>query len=279
MIIISQSNAQYLVINDSISGGVNIPFQDTLLSSVDPMSGSCTALNYYVDLDQDSINDIEFHLECSMGGFGSFYKMIISTLNDFLVHRDTSFVEHFQYIGTNGQAQDTTRKTPIVRKYVWGDTIYNNQNLLSTEEYLLHYSFGNYPPCIYHNIDAFLEDTSYIAFSKSNLDIFSIYYVKIKVPYMTLLELISAKTDDLSSDIIVKELFSNYIFPNPATEVIHFKEGFDSIEIYTLQGTLLVKENLSNTRNLLNVAGLQSGFYIVNLQKDEFRFLTKFLKL
>ena len=271
-------SAQYLVINNSTSGGINIPFQDTLLSSLDPVWGYCTNLNYNVDLDNYSTNDVDFSLECYVGGMGSYYKMYISTLNNFSVHINTSFEEHFQYIDSLG-IHDTTRNTAIIRKYFWADTIYANQNLESTGNYLLYQSYGYYPSCVYNNIDAFLGDTSYIAFTKNDGNTVSLYYLKIYVPSKYKLELISAKTNEQSGDINDNELLSNYIFPNPAKEGIRFKEGYDFVEIYTLQGTLVIKENLSNTQNLFDISQLNRGFYIVNLKKNETNFFNKLMKL
>jgi hypothetical protein len=61
--------------------------------------------------------------------------------------------------------------------------------------------------------------------------------------------------------------------------VFYFKEGCYLIEIYSLQGTLVVKENLSITRNFFNVSQLRKGFYFVYLRKNETKFLTKLIKL
>ncbi|MDA3944804.1 MAG: T9SS type A sorting domain-containing protein [Bacteroidetes bacterium] len=275
MILIGHINAQYLVIDDSISGGDIIPFQDTLLSSIEPDWGYCNSINYFVDLNQDSVQDIDFYLECYMGGMGSYYKMYLTTLNDFSIHTDTSYFEHFQFIDFVGQVQDTTRITSVVKKYQLGDTIYKNQCILSTQEKLLYYSLGNDPVCVFNNIDLFLEDTSYIVFEKSNGDL---YYLKIFIPYKSTLELIYAKTSDQTFGIDENDLLQNSIYPNPATELINFKKDFDLIEIYNIQGTLLIEKNESYTQNTIDISSLKSGFYIVILKKDSAKYLTKLIK-
>ena len=173
--IIGQTNAQYLVVGNSNSGGNYISFQDTILYSIDLNWGNCSSFDYYFDLDQDSIPDIDFYLDCYFGGMGSFYKIFVTSFNDFSIHTDTCYIEHFQFLDSLEQAQDTTRRRHVVRKYNLGDTIFNNQSFLSTEEIIMYYSNGWDPSCIYNNINLFLEDTSYIAFEKSNGDL---YYFK-----------------------------------------------------------------------------------------------------
>lgn len=270
MFLIGQTNAQYLVIPE----GNNIPFQDTILYSVDPISGSCysSGIDYDIDLDQDSISDIDFHLECYMGGMGSSSEISLTSFNDFSIHVDTGYIEHYQFHDSVGQTQDATRKKSVVRKYNLGDTIFSMQNLLDTAEILYHYSHGNYPsPCVYNNIDLFLGDTSYISFEKSNGNL---YYLKIYL--QAGFKLIYAKTN---TQINENELLENVIFPNPATDVIHLNKSYDFIEIYSAQGTLLTDKNEPGTQKTIDISYLEKGFYIVVLKKDQSRYITKLLKI
>jgi len=276
LVLVGHINAQYLIVNNSSLGGNYIPFQDTILSSIDPIWGTCTDLNYYIDLDQDSIQDIEFYLWCYMGGMGSDYEISLATFNDFSIHVDTSYIEHFQFIDSVGQVHDTIRITPVVKKYNWGDTIFNNQDILATEEKMLYYSFGNYPPCLHYNIDLFLEDTSYIAFEKSNGDL---YCLEIYVPFYSNLELTYAKTNAQTFGINENELLQNYLFPNPARKVINFRKAYDYLAIYSAEGTLLVEKNELGTQKTIDISYLKSGFYIVILKKDRTRYITKLLKI
>ncbi len=127
MFLVGQTNAQYLVPDSSSLGGNNIPLQDTVLSSLGPW-WDCTDSFFYFNLDQDTIPDVEFHLWCYMGGMGDVYEISIATFNDFLIHVDTGYIEHYQYFDdSTGQVYDTTRITPVVKKYNFGDTIFNNQ--------------------------------------------------------------------------------------------------------------------------------------------------------
>lgn len=270
---------QYIIIDTTYLGGISIPFQDTLISSVDPNTAMCSSTDYFLDLDQDDSGDVKFHLECYMGGMGSWYEIYLSTLNSFSIHVDTNYQEHYQYLVEGVGAVDTVRTVTVVKKYNWGDTIFSNQNSLSTGEYLLNFSVGNDPSCIYNNIDLFLTDTAFIAFTKDDGNTSSIYYIKIYVPYRSRLWLMSAKTNAQPNYVDEKELISNHIFPNPVAEEIFFKGEYNLVEIYTLQGTLVFKENLSTTQNSIDVSELQSGFYMILLKNNKKKLLDKFIKL
>lgn len=270
---------QYIVIDTTYLGGMSIPFQDTLISSIDPDMGSCISTDYFLDLDQDDNSDVKFHLECHMGGMGSSYKIYISTLNSYSIHVDTNYQEYYQYLVEGVGAVDTVRTVTVVKKYNWGDTIFSDQNSLSTGDYLLRYSFGNYPPCIYNKIDLFLYDTSYIAFTKNDGNTPSIYYLKIYVKNYSKVALISAKTNAQPNYVDEKELLSNHVFPNPVAEEIFFKGEYNLAEIYTMQGTLILKENISTTENSIDVSELQGGFYIILLKNNNKKLLDTFIKL
>ncbi|MCK9613368.1 MAG: T9SS type A sorting domain-containing protein [Bacteroidales bacterium] len=278
------SYAQYLVIDNSSSGGYEIPFQDTVLHCY-AQYPNASYVNYYLDLDGDSINDIRFYLyDWFNVHLWSTSIISVSTFNNFYVHIDTSYIEYYQTF-ISGLVVDTFRKTTIIKKYNWGDTIhYSNENLLSHGAPLStrYYHYGP-PGMLSQNIDAFWGDTSYIVFTKSQGKDFILYYLKIEVgsEYDNTLSLISAKTNIVPDEIpqTTIELPEDYIFPNPTKEVFYFKEGCDLIEIYSLQGTLVVKENLSITRNFFNVSQLRKGFYFVYLRKNETKFLTKLIKL
>lgn len=268
---------QYLVIDSTNFGGISIPFQDTTISSKE--EGFCTTTVYYADLDQDTINDVKFFLECYMGGWGQNYYMSITPQNIFSVHIDTNYLENFQYVDSNGTVQDSVRKRTVIKKYMWGDTIYANQLSSTNTIWLLRYIWGYINGVVYENIDLFLEDTSYIAFTKNNEQNSSIYYLKIYVPSKTRLKLISAKTDDPLSSIDEKISSPDLIFPNPVSEKIYFKGSYDIVEIFTLQGNLILSERVSNTQEFLDVSWMQSGYYIIKLKNENTEVITKIIKL
>lgn len=267
--------SQNIIIGDEVFGGVNIPFQDTIIA---PPYNSDT--EFYLDIDQDSIVDIKFWLRDVIGGMGGSDIVSVVTFGNFTVHTDTSYQEHYQYLveGQN-EAVDTVRTVTVVKKYNWGDTIYDNHISTNEEKYLLYYSWGNYPPCIYRNITLFNNDTSFIAFTKETGNSSRIYYLKVFVQGNPQIHLISAKSNDVSSYIDEKQLITNSIFPNPAKETINFRKAFDCIRIYTMQGTLLIEEKRIDAQQTLDISYLERGFYIVVLKTDSNRHITKLLKL
>jgi len=207
---------------------------------------------------------------------GNGYEMTLFALNNFFIHVDTTYSEHFQFLDTSGIVNDSIRRSSVVKKYNSGDTIYNHQNILSSEEKLLYYSSGNYPPCIYNNINLFFQDTAYIVFENSTGDI---YYLKIFVSSKSSIHLFSAKSNVQGVGINEQKAQQNYIFPNPATEIIYLKQDFDMAEIYSIEGTLLVKENFLGFGDYMNISTLPKGIYLVRLTKNESTYLSKLVKL
>ena len=274
LLLIGQIKGQNIVIDHPVLGGFNIPFQDTVISSYNEYG--CTTSNYYVDLDRNSNHDIQFYLTCYLGGMGNGYEMTLFALNNFFIHVDTTYSEHFQFLDTSGIVNDSIRRSSVVKKYNSGDTIYNHQNILSSEEKLLYYSSGNYPLCIYNNINLFFQDTAYIVFENSTGDL---YYLKIFVSSKSSIHLFSAKSNVQGVGINEQKAQQNYIFPNPATEIIYLKQDFDIAEIYSIQGTLLVKENFIGSGDYMNISTLPKGIYLVRLTKNEFTYLSKLVKL
>ena len=83
-----QVNGQ-LVIDSSTSAGYSVPFSDTTLSSISS-SASCTSTIFPLDLNGDTSTDVEFLVNCSIGGQGSMYSISIKTYTDFLIHSDNT---------------------------------------------------------------------------------------------------------------------------------------------------------------------------------------------
>ena len=178
--IIVQTNAQYLIVDDSVYGGNNLPLQDVMLTASDDCSAGISK-EYYFDLNQDSINDIKFELFCYLYPYHDEYYMLLETFNDFSIHVDTNFMENITiYYFDTGQFFDTIIKASTVRKYELGDTIFSNNSALASEELLFEYKHEEYVDSIDAKVFRynllFYQDTSYIALERSNGDL---YYIKI----------------------------------------------------------------------------------------------------
>lgn len=256
-----------LVIDSSSATGYYIPFSDTTLSSISP-SASCSSTNFPLDLNGDSSNDVEFLVSCSMGGQGSMYSISIKTFNDFQIHSDTNYIEHYQYIAAGGAVHDSTRKRTVVQKYSWGDLIQGGQTTLSSNLPIYNYATGNFPSCIYTNIEPVLLDTFYISVETPAHDI---YYFKLSNPSRYVLRIFSLKSsmNHLQQDII--------IFPNPSNGTLYFNRPCGLVEIYSIDGKL-VKSQV-DVYETMDVSELSNGTYWMMVDYEGTMTQTKFVKV
>jgi len=261
-----QLNGQ-LVIDSSSASGYYCPFSDTTLSSISS-SASCTATYFPMDLNNDTNTDVEFLVSCSMGGQGSIYSISIKSYNDFLIHSDTNYIEHYQYITLGGAVHDSTQKRTIVQKYSWGDFIQSGQTTLSTNLPIYSYATGNFPSCIYTAIEPGLLDTFYIAVETPAHDI---YYFKLSNPSRYELRIFSLKSsvNQLQQDIIV--------FPNPSSETIYFNKPCGLVEIYSIDGKFVKSQ--ADVYETLDVSGLSNGTYWLVIHDGGTVIRTKFVKV
>ncbi|MCD4695428.1 MAG: T9SS type A sorting domain-containing protein [Bacteroidales bacterium] len=267
---------QYVVIDTSCLGGISIPFQETTLST---WPCNYQMEYHYIDLDQDSINDVRFHLECHISGTSYYYFLDVLTYNYFFVHTDTSYQEYVEYINNN-QVCDTILTTTVVREYLWGDTIYDYQTLSSSNTYIFSYYVGYFPTTvIYSNICQFLGDTAYVAFTRDTGQNSSIYYIELFCMDAETLHLLSAKTNAMPTSININSLSTRMIYPNPVSENIYFEGSYYYFEIYTLQGVLIKSGRINENQRVIEVSGIPKGYYILKLQNENTEFVTKFIKL
>ena len=174
---------QYVIINDSLEGGNSIPFHDTTISL-----WTSSAVDYFIDLDQDSIDDVLFEISLQIGSsFGIEGYTSVSTFNDFSVHVDTNYLDYHYYIYLDTIVVfDTTRRT-VVKKYNPGDTIYPNHISTSTNTYLSYYRYKDTEiPTVYGEVNHFFYNTSYIAFTKIQVNL----HIFITLEYMFPMKLI-----------------------------------------------------------------------------------------
>ena len=86
------SMGQTVIIGDSIMGGVPIPFADTILSVDCDGDGE----SYYIDLNEDEIDNIRVFLDCYMGGTGTKAYIGFQAFDNFYLQVDTNFITTFQ---------------------------------------------------------------------------------------------------------------------------------------------------------------------------------------
>jgi Secretion system C-terminal sorting domain len=256
-----QTNSSFLIIGNSSLGGYNVPFQDTAIFQ---SSSSCTA-NYAVDLNQDSIADVNFYLVRYLGGFYSYFQIFPTTFNDFSMHVDNNYVEHYQYLSATGGAIDTTRITSVIKKYSNGDTLYSTQSSLSTASTLLNYYRSSYPPCTYNNINLFAGDTANIAFEQNNGDL---YYIKIYSNSFGNVVLIEVKTNSVN----FAPRANINISPNPASDhlLVKIPEKLMGapFTIYDSSGRIMKSGTLMQEEQVIEIWDLEKGMYVFKINNE-----------
>ena len=255
-----------VVIDSSVWSGYTIPFHDTTLSSISS-NASCLSSTLPVDLNGDSSADVEFFVTCSMGGFGNSFDIKVKSYGDFYMHSDTNYIDYFQYIAPGGIVTDTSRKRPIVRKYVWGDVVQGGEATLSTELPIYSYSHGHFPSCTYSNIQPVLSDTFYIAVESATHDV---YCFKLANPIPTKLQLFSIRSD-------MSPLYGVLIFPNPSADQLYFNKAYTEVDIYNSFGALVMSQ--ADVFESMDVSGLSNGTYWVSVIDNGTVMKTKFVKL
>ncbi|WP_366186659.1 T9SS type A sorting domain-containing protein [Flavobacterium ovatum] len=77
-----------------------------------------------------------------------------------------------------------------------------------------------------------------------------------------------------------KNTLTASIFPNPATNVLNINslETIKSIKIYNLLGQTVLAKSSKNSMENIDVSSLNNGTYIINIESEEKKYTTKFIK-
>ncbi len=275
--------AQYVVIENSDMSGENIQLQDTLLMPVDPLERTCLpdGTEYYMDLDNDNIKDVKFRLFCERTPEINNYSISVTTYNDFNVHIDNDHIEHFQYIDPETNTVcDSVRNTPVVKRYDRGDTIYYNTNASNGPIYMHNMTVESFQVvvCVVDNIYLFAGMVGYVAFTKNVSGSKCIYYIKMSLSTEQGLQLMSAKTDDITYGIEDKVSSSDVVFPNPASDKIRMAESYDRVEIYSLHGSIIMIVEQTERHDHIDISGIPNGYYILIGSNEKKKTVSKLLK-
>ncbi len=255
-----------VVIDSSILSGYTIPFHDTTISSISA-SASCTPSTFSIDLNDDSITDVEFFVSCNMGGLGSTFDIKVKSFAGFYIHSDTNYLEHFQYIAPGGSVTDTTRQGTVIQKYNWGDVVQGGQSALSADLSIYNYSYGNFPSCIYTNLEPVLNDTFYLILESSAQDV---YYFKLSNLSRNELRIFSVKSS-------IPRLNNILVFPNPSADRLYFNKPYTAVEIYNSLGDLVKKQ--MDVYEFMDISSLSNGIYWVSVNDNGTVMRAKFLKV
>jgi hypothetical protein len=264
---------QNIIINDFALGGINIPFHDTSIYYYNYVDD-----DYLIDLDGNGTDDVMFSYKGDVGGPYNYREISITTYNEFDVHLDTNYFAPAEFIDTNGTLVSVLTKYTVINNYLPSDTLFYNAYSSNQKTYLLNTAWTGYGTSIqWENINYIYGDTSYIGFTKDDGQSLSLYYIQVFIN-SSYINLISAKTNDITFSIAEKSKKSYNFYPNPASNFINIDEDYKMFEIYTLQGCLILTGNISVTNNSLNISSLRSGYYLLKLKNNTNEVITKFIK-
>ena len=267
----------YVIINNPVQGGFELPLQDTLILSHDDVGCLDGIVYYYVDLDNDDNSDVQFILSCYMGGEGAESWIRVSSFGDFQTVLNTDYQANAQYIGNDGLVHDTVYTYTVVKKYMDGDTICTDEPSWVEPTIIAAFDEGYDPEAIYMNIDQFIGDTAYMAFYKLDGNNTWIYYMNVYIPSFTEINLISAYANDQVLSIVEPKNGKSYISPNPVVDKITIAGNFDHMDLYSLQGILLISQEISGN-NRVDISSLPKGLYFAKLKSNKTEIVQKIMK-
>ncbi|NOX84528.1 MAG: T9SS type A sorting domain-containing protein [Chlorobi bacterium] len=268
----------YVIINDPVYGGHKILFPDTTITSFTGDGCNYSTSHYFFDLDQDSSADLRFYSHCFEGSEGGSHWLALKPLGNFQVMSDTSYIVSGQYIDEHVQLHDTLYHRTIPYKFLDGDTITADMLTDTNVLKLYVYTYSYIPYFIFHiKILHFHNDTSYIAFKKTDGDKTWIYYLKI---YLSIdgFKLMAAYSNEPGVGIEKPSKYKNYIYPNPVLNKANINGDFEQIEIFSLQGALLLTKDISVNKKTLDLSGLKQGLYFVRLKSATGEVVQKIIK-
>ena len=83
---------------------------------------------------------------------------------------------------------------------------------------------------------------------------------------------VSTGTASRQGEYITRGPVAVNLFPNPASDVINIRLSGDvpnaEMNIYDVFGKILLKRNINNGNNSMNISGLPGGVYMMRVQKD-----------
>lgn len=254
--------AQSIIVGDTTSSSVNYHnIKDTLLSfgnSWDPLPV------FYVDVDNDSINDIKFNFSHSASpGYSSDLKTVFSLTN----------IEFF-YAGNNIYLDTIAKESLINNSLNWRNIVTGNK---------LRYTISTYipPPGSYSEGGNFIGSNNYLGFRKITVADTIYGWFLLDMNYTIK---IKSWAYESKSDVGISENYKNNklsIYPNPTTSILTISSSNISqinskIEIVNTLGQIVLIQWYSKS---IDVSVLSKGLYTLKVitQENEI-YYSKFIK-
>jgi hypothetical protein len=205
--------------------------------------------NYYMDIDSNGVNDIQFKCQAIVSATGSSWLSVLA------------------YPLNNTQVNFTSSTSNLIQNHDSLDMIYSDMNWKSNFGYLRY--ANNYTVPGYQNSSGglFYLNKKHIAVRLIGQD--TIYaWIKVSVPSAYSMNIYSYGLMVNNNNVGIKDIKSDIlvIWPVPASENIYINETVKGISVFNNLGELVLKK--SNT-NFIDVHQLVSGIYIITVQTEK----------
>ena len=263
IIVTNDIKSQYSIAG--IKGSIFVDITpDTLLN---PYPFSFSHEIFYVDINQDNIDDIKIDEFGGVSPGSSNLSVYISSLNSFTCFsfgsRDSTFIP------ANPPCPDQYSVRTILKVYNYGDTI--NDGIYVAGGFLTYNHRSG--PCP--------DATSYQWLNKSNV-CFGVKYqtstdtlfgwVKVDVISQSAITIKEYSLGSPSKNINPNNSYIISVYPNPAKNAIIVSIPFVSNEstliIYNIVGQELLKQQITDIKTRIDISNLTSGIYFVRVKTE-----------
>ncbi|OFZ02249.1 MAG: hypothetical protein A3K10_06930 [Bacteroidetes bacterium RIFCSPLOWO2_12_FULL_31_6] len=274
----AQTNS--IIINPSLVSNFVIDINDTLISSSSNMG--CGTTVYTMDIDGNNIADFTFTANCSLGGFGGFAKIELSSSDSCTFSVDNNVVDSVGDIDSLGQIIYTPGIFTMVRIYNIFDTLFLINCLTTNSTKISHYSYGYFPGYIkYNSLDNWISGDHYIGIRKIINNINYLGWIKVEVlDYYKIIIKEYALNKNLMN-VNQLEITPISIFPNPVSDIVHIncseRHNF-KMQIFNIVGECILQRELISGRNDVDISSLSIGVYVIKLTGSGSTFQQKLIK-
>ena len=267
LIICIHTNGQFIIAGDSTESNILFTKLDTLIQANVPSSHGVWLMQFYLDVNQDGINDYLFECGSSNDALGeTAVYSDVKSLNDNFVCVDSLPVS------------SSSNVIPLN----YGDTINGERLWYSGPQSLcLAGYFSTYPPCgIWKDLP-----TSYIGLKVKINGNYYYAWIKVNVSYSgntVYLNLISCAiintpegiNDHLSADGLI-------IYPNPVVGKLIIEQTLrekGNISIFDNTSQLIASQEINSNRTEIDFNGFTSGIYYLKFYNEHTVVVKKIIK-
>ena len=234
---------------------------------------------YYLDLNNDSIDDFNFIITNNGGKGGWTEAVLIEPLN-----QNSVSLSHYLAVPTDTtECSGDTLYIGVAKKYYTSDTIFFNANLVNNTLALNNHSWRYL--CYAYEIHEWVDSEDiYIGLSVYTDNIQTLGWVRVHSVGMSSIS-IDSHYYNQSSELAIEKNKSDVfqIYPNPACNYIFIKPttniDIKKIEIFDIMGhNYTMSTYFGNSELKINIASLTRGLYFIKVFSNDYIYVNKFIK-